>query len=275
MKKVFILLCLLLLISSCNNKEDNSFKVGYSSNLIDKKDREELKKIFIDNNISNIDVFFNWLDDYNQEKDMGCGLKNWENTEKIEYDEAKCANRYEKNHSISDGDCRITAFALIQDKISIVTKENSYGSYLMFDMDVLENNKEYSNVNDKQLDFINIFNEMDVSNVKKENYKNVFPNKLKDHEFKMNDDKVSLISVVLNDSDFNLLYVGHAGILIKLEDKYLFVEKIAFEQPYQINVIKSKEELSSLFKNRLNYFGDASEEGPYIYENDKLIYEYE
>ena len=84
MKKVFILLCLLLLISSCNNKEDNSFKVGYSSNLIDKKDREELKKIFIDNNISNIDVFFDWLDDYNQEKDMGCGLKNWENTEKIE-----------------------------------------------------------------------------------------------------------------------------------------------------------------------------------------------
>ena len=60
-----------------------------------------------------------------------------------------------------------------------------------------------------------------------------------------------------------------------MNDKYLFVEKIAFEQPYQISVIKTKKDLSNLFKNRLSYFGDGSEQGPYIYENDKLIYEYE
>ena len=64
------------------------------------------------------------------------------------------------------------------------------------------------------------------------------------------------------------------AVLINLDDKYLFVEKIAFEQPYQISVIKSKNDLIELFNNRSTYFGDESAKGPYIYENDKLLYEY-
>ncbi len=144
----------------------------------------------------------------------------------------------------------------------------------MFDIEVLENKENYKTINDHQLDFINLFNEIDVSNLEEDDYKNAFSNKLKEHNYKLESEKVSLISVVLHDSDFNVLYVGHAGVLIDLEDKYLFIEKIAFEQPYQISVIKSKKDLIGLFNNRSTYFGDESAKGPFIYENDKLLYEY-
>ncbi len=277
MKKIFLFLIICLLICSCSKniktKKDN-YKIGYSSNLLNENDRKDLKNIFDKNKISNIDLFFKWVNDFNLEEDMGCGLKNWDKTNTFVYNDANCSNRYEKNHNKSDGDCRITAYALLQNLIRIDSTEKEYGTYLMFDIDVLENNENYKTINNNQLSFVNLFNEMDTSNIKKEDYKNVFPNKLKSHNFKIESDKVSLISIIFHDSDFNTLYVGHAGVLINLDDKYLFIEKIAFEQPYQISVIKNKEELISLFKNRTSYFGDESAKGPFIYENDRLLYEY-
>ena len=271
-KKIIILLVSIILLCSCNKYEN--YKVGYSTNLINENDKEELKKVLNDYKLSNVDIFFKWLDEFNKEEDMGCGLKDWDSTDKFVYNEAACASRYEKNHDVSDGNCRLTAYTLLKDKISISDEEQSYGSYLMFDIDVLENNKDYEVIKSNENKFINLFNEMDVSNISKEEYKNVFPNLLNDNGFKIDDEKVSLISVVMNDSGFDLLYVGHAGVLIDLDDKYLFIEKIAFEQPYQVNVLKSKDDLKQLFKDRSNYFGDETEEGPFIYENDKLLFEF-
>ncbi len=275
--KIIILLFIVLLVSACSTNKVlkiENLKVGYSSNLISENDKVEIKNIFNEYELSNVDLFFSWVNDFNKEEDLGCGLKNWDKTENFVYDSAKCYDRYEKNHDISDGNCRITAYALLQDKIKLDTNEDKYGTYLMFDIDVIENNKGYKKINASKLKFINLFDEMDVSGIALDEYKNVFSNKLKTLNFKMEDNKVSLISVVLHDSDFNLLFVGHAGVLLDLGDKYMFVEKIAFEQPYQISIIKSKDELISMISSRLSYFEDNSSKGPYIYENDILLYEY-
>ena len=76
------------------------------------------------------------------------------------------------------------------------------------------------------------------------------------------------------DENSKVLFTGHTGILIKLKDKYMFIEKIAFEQPYQISILKSKENLKDIFKARPTYFGSQNEPGPFVYENDKLLFEY-
>ena len=119
MKKILILLLFLIVLYGCNKKAEDSsvFKIGYSTNLVNKKDREELKKIFINNGISNIDLFFNWLDDYNMLDDNGCGIKDFDKTDNFKYDEFKCQDRYEFNHEGSDGNCRITSYALLQNSI--------------------------------------------------------------------------------------------------------------------------------------------------------------
>ena len=276
MKKVLIVLLLLLLIG-CNKKEeinDNSlFKIGYSSNLINTSDREELKRIFVNNNISNIDLFFNWLDDFNKNEDNGCGIKDFDKTENFKYDDFKSQDRYESNHEGSDGNCRITSFALLEDSLIIEEKQQNYGSYLMFDIDVLENNEDYKIIKEREMDFISLFDEMDASKVNRDEYKNVYTNKWTNYKISNTNKNVSLISIVMNDEYSNLLYVGHSGILIKLDDKYIFVEKIAFENPYQISIIKDINDLKEIFMKRENYFGDASEAGPFVYENNKLLFE--
>lgn len=279
MKKVFCLLVICLLLFGCGKRQEDikkeySFNIGYSTNLLNKSDREDIKEIFEDNNLSNIDLFFNLLDDYNKEEDLGCNLNDYMETSKVNYDEVKCIDRYEKNHEVSDGNCRLTAFALIQGKLKIKEKQQNYGTYLMFDLDVLENNNDYKVVNDHFDEFVTLYDEMDVSKVKKEYLENVYTNKWNDYGISIDNGNVSLISVVMHDEYDDVLFVGHTGILIKLDDKYLFVEKLAFEMPYQITVIKSPQDLKEIFSKRANYFSFEGANGPYVYQNDKLIFSY-
>lgn len=280
MKKYLIIVMLIiysLLLTSCKRKnieKEDIFKVGYSTNLLKVEDREKFKKILMDNNISNIELFFSWLDDFNKEEDNGCGLSDFKKTEEVKYNEFSCLDRYEKNHEVSDGNCRLTAYTLIQNRLKINNKIKNYGSYLMFDVDVLENNKNYEVINDSFEDFITLYNEIDVSNVDEKEITNAFSKKWEEYGISINKGNVSLISVVIYDKDNKTLFTGHTGILIKLKNRYIFVEKIAFEQPYQINIFNDINDLIDIFSKRPSYFESESKKGTYVFENEKLIYSY-
>ena len=97
-------------------------------------------------------------------------------------------------------------------------------------------------------------------------------NKWKNYGISIDDGDVSLISVVMHDPYSKVLFVGHTGVLIKLDNQYLFVEKIAFEQPYQISIFDELNDLKEMFKSRPTYFGDEKEMGPFVYQNDKLLF---
>jgi len=274
MKKVFLLLIVFLLLTGCSkdNKKEDIFKTGYATNYVKEEDYSQFKELFENNRISNSEMFFSWVIDFNKEEDMECGIKDWNYTANFKYNEAYCTERYEKNHKISDGNCRITAFTLMQNIIKVDKTKKDYGSYLMFDIDVLDNNENYKRVSVDRERFITVFDEMDVSKVPKKELKEVLTNKWKEYGIKVNSEKVSLISVVAYDEDFKTLFVEHAGVLIQLDNKYLFIEKIAFEQPYQFSVIQNVDELKEMFSKRENYFGGGI--GPFVYQNDKLIFEY-
>lgn len=266
MKKLYLLVISLFIVS-CSSS--NSFEVNYSTNLLNKNDEIKLKKLFESNNISNGDKFISWVKDYNKQKDSGCGIKTWNKTKNFSYDDMSCIQRYEKTHDVSDGNCRITAYTLIDSIVDVKKTINEHGDYLMLDFDVLETNDEYKFIDKER--FTTIFNEIDVKKYDGQ-LKDIFPSIWKKYDIKMNSDNVYLISLVMYDPDFNLLFVGHTGVLIKMEENYLFIEKIAFEEPYQFTVIKDKNDLKDIFKMRSTYFGD--EQGPFVYENDKLLFEY-
>ena len=274
MKRLFMLLLCLMMICACNKKEikQNEFNSGQATNILNQTDKDKVKGIFLSKGLSNVDIFFNWMDDFNKEEDLGCGINNWTNNLKLQYNENACADRYEKNHSISDGNCRLTAFALIDDKLKIKDTVQNYGTYLMFDFDVLENNEDYKVVNEKFDKFVTLFDEIDISKEKLDDLDKVFTNKWKNYGISIDDGDVSLISVVMHDPYSKVLFVGHTGVLIKLDNQYLFVEKIAFEQPYQISIFDELNDLKEMFKSRPTYFGDEKEMGPFVYQNDKLLF---
>ena len=67
------------------------------------------------------------------------------------------------------------------------------------------------------------------------------------------------------------IFVGHTGLLIKYSDYYLFVEKIAFEQPYQATKVSNMDELLDILSLRPEYFGEEKEAGPFVYNNGDYV----
>ena len=144
----------------------------------------------------------------------------------------------------------------------------------MFDTDVIDNVKDFEIVKNKRDEFVTLFNEMEVSEIWDSELSEVFPKKWEDYGIKITNDKLSLISFVMHDSDSKVLFVGHAWILLDLEDKFMFIEKIAFEKPYQVSLLSDRNALFEMFLNREEYFTWWDEFWPFVYENDKLIYTY-
>ena len=144
----------------------------------------------------------------------------------------------------------------------------------MFDTDVIDNVKDFEIVKNKRDEFVTLFNEMEVSEIWDSELSEVFPIKWEDYGIKITNDKLSLISFVMHDSDSKVLFVGHAWILLDLEDKFMFIEKIAFEKPYQVSLLSDRNALFEMFLNREEYFTWWDEFWPFVYENDKLIYTY-
>ena len=278
MKKVFLLLICIIFLCSCSKTENvtgSKPEVLKATNLYLQTDKDYVKEILKNNNVGNVDVFLNWVDHFNIASNQKCGVNTtWTSINDIKYDEIECANKYEKKYQMSDGDCRITAFALIEKDLQMSKKIQDEGTYLMFDMDVIDNNKDYKLVKNKRDDFVTLFNEINISNVGDKELQNVFSNKWKEYGIKINNEKVSLISLVIEDPDSKVLFVGHTGVLIHLEDKIMFIEKMPFEQPYQITLLNNMNELFDMFSKRKEYFGGEKENGPFVYENDKLVHTY-
>lgn len=183
----------------------------------------------------------------------------------------KLMNDY-KNNNVpkQDYNCRTAAFTLLEDSIS-ANPLNDYNNFLMFDVDSIENDDNFKQIKDNLGTFISVFDGASVDGIEDSEFENVYTNALKERNVKFNNDKASLISVVMHDPFEKWLFVGHAGVLIKQNNKYIFFEKLAPNQDYQITTFNSKEELKKELESRPAYSGDGSEHKPMIYENGELI----
>lgn len=83
---------------------------------------------------------------------------------------------------------------------------------------------------------------------------------------------VRMLSVVLNDNlDGDYLFIGHVGVLLPLNDGYLFLEKISFEEPYQAIEFSKKEDAYRYLKNKYKDYVDPEVAPPFIMDNDKYV----
>jgi hypothetical protein len=53
----------------------------------------------------------------------------------------------------------------------------------------------------------------------------------------------------------------------------MFVEKLAFEQPYQATKAKDMDQLLDILARRPEYFGEEGEAGPFVYRNGEYLCE--
>ena len=220
---------------------------------------------------SHVDVFREWVADFADPAGNNAELEDtWADPEKLKADTGKCMDGWEQNHDYSDADCRMTAFLLLDGMLQAESDEGDYkGTYLMFDTDAIDNVDRYAIIKDNRDMFTTLYGEKSVTDDK--HPETTFSDSWKHYGFQIDSDKISLLSIVIYDPDSNVVFVGHTGILIKSSDGYLFVEKIAFEQPYQATKVHTMDELLDIMSLRPEYFGEEGEAGPFVYNNGDYV----
>lgn len=89
--------------------------------------------------------------------------------------------------------------------------------------------------------------------------------------------KASMISVLFHDEPISeqeksYLFVGHVGVLVPVEDgKFLFVEKLTFQEPYQAILFDSKMHVNDYLMNKYDTSWGQPTARPFIMENAELL----
>lgn len=220
---------------------------------------------------SHVDTFQEWAADFADSAGKSAELEDvWSDPEKMKADIGKCMDGWEQNHDYSDADCRMTAFLLLDGILHAESTEDSYeGTYLMFDTEAIDNADRYEIIKENKDMFTTLYGEKSVTDDK--HPETTFSDSWKQYGFQIDSDRISLFSIVIYDQYSDVIFVGHTGILIKYNDYYLFVEKIAFEQPYQATKVHTMDELLNILSLRPEYFGEEGEAGPYVYNNGEYI----
>lgn len=254
MKKIWeavagiIALFMVLTLAACSSEKSAALESGN----ITKDNLSSVSSILKTSKLSNVDIFEKWVGDYLD--------GNTENADTSGFD---------------DADCRMTVMLLAGDSIKHETLEETYdGTYLMFDVDLIENNKAYSVLKDKEKLFTTLFGEMPIPD---SGFADAFPNNLDTHGITFTGEKFSVVSIVFKTYEENSAFVGHTGILIDtrtnpdVDSDYVFVEKIAFYDSYVVTKLNSENELLQLFSSRGDYTVEADEPAPLVYKNAELL----
>ncbi|WP_218564845.1 DUF4300 family protein [Tissierella praeacuta] len=281
---LLITLTLLVALTGCynqpvNKKEEYKRSLTYS-NLTDSLSQDEVRKAMELAGIApeNIDSFFQNVKSFNsiiEEKSLiKDGFITIDSLEP-EYDQLAIQEMWDtKNPEFIGYNCRITSFDLMKNFIDIGKPNTRNSSQLFMDMDALENSPEKLFSPIEQEEFQSLF-----SFIPTENTKDIFIHlnkvkedwKSKDITF-LNKDKISLISVVFHSDEDSYLFIGHAGVLISVEDgKLLFIEKLSFQEPYQAIKFDNRIELNDYLMNKYDVSWNQPTAKPFIMENDELL----
>lgn len=286
-KSLIILTCLTLIGSGCGNKnkdnkiEDNKTKIEVSE--LDKNEQKDYLISNMNNNTSldlvrstiekNLtksvaDSFVYLVKDYNKEisKDLLSG--DFERTSKIDKTGEIIDKRSSISHKYPDTNCRINSFLLLKDDLSIKDDMDIDDEMLFMDKEAL---KDLNLFNDEDLEnFYKLFSRVKTSSSKDPKvHAKVMEEFLSKVDFPRT---ASMVSVVLHDNlDGDYLFIGHVGVLLPLDNGYLFLEKISFEEPYQAIKFSKKEDSYMYLKEKYKDYLDPEVAPPFIMENDKYV----
>ena len=255
---------------------------GAYSNLVDAKSRKEVKKALLDAGLSekNVNAWLSDVKDYNKTiKNTGLVKKGFKklSTKNPQYDENKIMELWNKKYPDFIGyNCRITAFDLMKDKISVKADAKVNASNLFMDQDALKHapakkfTKKQKHAFETLYSTLNTAYTTDVdTHIKKQK------KAWKQNEVKISGTKASLITVVFHSSfgeNENELFIGHAGVLVPTKDKkLLFVEKLSFSLPYQVLKFDNRKQLKNYLMGMYDTSWGQEEAKPFIMENTKTV----
>ncbi|MBI1668833.1 DUF4300 family protein [Capnocytophaga periodontitidis] len=293
MKKLLLITILSLGAISCEQKkattEKTSIPLTYS-NLVDTATQEEVQKALIAAGIAeqNVASFLESVALFNQTVGDKAGLvpKGFVTIDSLlpKYDEVAIQSIWTSKYPMFQGyNCRLTSFTLLRDLIAFpadkkfATKEED--EVLFIDRESLHNTPKKFFTPEEENNFFTLFTEVPTTNTKDINthlqaMQQAWKERGIDFRYKNDPTKASLISAVFHSQitpEENTLFVGHVGVLVPFEGKLLFIEKLAFQEPYQAIKFANRTQLSDYLMNRYDVEWEQPNAIPFIMENDALM----
>ena len=293
MKKLLLITILSLGAISCEQKkattEKTSIPLTYS-NLVDIATQEEVQKALIAAGIAeqNVASFLESVALFNQTVGDKAGLvpKGFVTIDSLlpKYDEVAIQNIWTAKYPMFQGyNCRLTSFTLLRDLITFpadkkfASKEED--EVLFIDRESLHNTPKKFFTHEEENNFFTLFTEVPTTNTKDVNtHLRVMQEAWKERginfRYKNDPTKASLISAVFHSQitpEENTLFVGHVGVLVPFDGKLLFIEKLAFQEPYQAIKLENRTQLSDYLMNRYDVEWEQPNAIPFIMENDALM----
>ncbi len=263
-----------------NAKENQKSTISYS-NLTDEASQNLIKNTLKKYNIpqENIDNYFYYVDYFNNVvgKDglIKQGFKPLQITTNNDSYPDYLTKLEKHNPDFMGTNCRISSFTLLDDFIKIKnplsSQENS--SILIFDKSSIDNfpNKIFSN--DEKQKFYTFFGGIKTpltedKNVHIKNIKNYWAKQ----GISINTPKGLSMIMMINHSDLdNELFIGHIGVLLENEGRYIFLEKLSFDLPYQAVIFSKKSQIKDYFMQKYSHYTTPNTANPFLMENGAVF----
>lgn len=282
---IFLLATLLILgpLTGCSKKtieKRGEYKNSLTySNLVDLESQDEVRKAMELAEIpkSTIDLFFkdvNYFNETIEEKDLV--KEKFTSVDKLEpeYDFYGIQDIWDLNSPDFIGyNCRITSFDLVKDLIQIEKINTEKSDWLIFDEQAIESSPRDLFNQEELEEFRSLYSHIATEDTKDiSTHVNNVKKNWGDKGIKFPDtDKRSLISVFFHDEG-GYLFIGHIGVLLPAEDgKLLFIEKLAFQAPYQAIKFDNRLDLNDYLMNKYDMSWGQPTAKPFIMENDQLL----
>lgn len=250
------------------------------SNLVDEETRNRVSAALKNAGLKDekITAFFLAVDEYNNAVGKENLVKKMTTTDGPfpSMDSDRLIDLWLQNGGFVGRNCRITSFSLMGDFITVKNPAAGDTTMLFSDFEAIGAKHLFQGEERKKFD--TLFSYIDVTNTHdtKELAKEIISS-WKKKGISFHNDKMHMLSVFMTmDDGKNQVqeFIGHTGILLEDGDHYLFVEKLAFELPYQVEEFRSRQEVNDYLMACYDKDADGLTAKPIIFEDDQVMKEY-
>ena len=267
--------------SSQGEKKETSAVIPITySNLVDEETRNRVSAALKNAGLKDekITDFFLAVDEYNNAVGKENLVQKMTTTDGPfpSMDSDRLIDLWLQNGGFVGRNCRITSFSLMGDFITV--KKPAAGDTTMLFSDFEAIGAKHLFQGEERKKFDTLFSYIDVTNTHdtKELAKEIKAS-WKKKGISFHNDKMHMMSVFMTmDDGKNQVqeFIGHTGILLEDGDHYLFVEKLAFELPYQVEEFRSRQEVNDYLMACYDKDADGLTAKPILFEDDQVMKEY-